>query len=342
MKVVMRADAGPIIGTGHLMRCAALAQRLIRRGAKVHLIGDIGSASLVSRLTEQGIRVHQIRFGGADEDTECTRTLLVSLAPVDLLIVDHYELGFAWETALRPVVGRLGVFDDLGREHDCSVLIDQNLHRDPDKRYENRVPANCRVFVGPRYAILDPQFERPSLRRVRDGSVGRISVFFGGTDLGEQIGKAIDAFRMIPRQGLAVSIICGPANPLCDVWQEKAKDMPELRVLRQVTAMAEHLHETDLALGCCGVSAWERCLLGVPSLVSIVADNQSEDALLLDELGAVRNLGWGADLRAQDWADAISALRAEPAQVASMAEAARRVMDGWPEACDCVIQALLG
>lgn len=95
MKVVMRADAGPIIGTGHLMRCAALAQRLIRRGAQVHLIGDIGSASLALPPRRAGYP------GPSDPLAEltrmwCVRRLCWRSAPVDLLIVDHYELGLAW------------------------------------------------------------------------------------------------------------------------------------------------------------------------------------------------------------------------------------------------------
>lgn len=341
MNVVFRADAGPEIGTGHVMRCAALAQALTQRRMRVHLLGDVGSPALAGILRDQGIQLHEMTPCDVAEDARRTVTLLNTLAPVGVLVVDHYGLGVAWEQTVRPWVGRLAAFDDLGRAHDCAVVIDQNLHRDAANRYAGRVPAGCRVLVGPQYAALRPQFEVSDLWRPRDGQVRRLSVFFGGTDVGEQIGKVLEALRMIPREGLAVSVVCGPANPLYGVWQAAAQDMAEVRVLRQVTHMAAHLAEADLALGCCGVTAWERCVVGLPALVSSVADNQVEGAILLHERGAVRNLGWGAELRPEDWAAAISALRAAPEEVKRMGLAALDVMEGWSAARAAVVDALI-
>ncbi len=105
-------------------------------------------------------------------------------ALVDWLIMDHYALDAEWERRLRPHVERLMVIDDLAnRSHDCDLLLDQNLVPENHARYRNLVPSTCRLLLGPRYALLGPEYRvwRRSLRP-REGQVGRVLVFLGGSD----------------------------------------------------------------------------------------------------------------------------------------------------------------
>ena len=68
----------------------------------------------------------------------------------------------------------------------------------------------------------------------------------------------------------------GTANPhkadillLCEA-------LPEARFHWNVTAMAKLMAEADLAIGAGGTTTWERCCLGLPAVLLIVADNQRE------------------------------------------------------------------
>src|SRR4029079_4764741 len=53
-----------------------------------------------------------------------------------------------------------------------------------------------------------------------------------------------------------------------------------------VDEMAALMAESDLAIGAAGVTSWERCCLGLPALVLVLADNQRKSAEALHEAGA--------------------------------------------------------
>lgn len=47
--------------------------------------------------------------------------------------------------------------------------------------------------------------------------------------------------------------------------------------------MAELMANSDVAIGAAGATTWERCCLGVPSLIILLADNQKETIEVLVE-----------------------------------------------------------
>ena len=96
--------------------------------------------------------------------------------------------------------------------------------------------------------------------------------------------------------------------------------------------MSGLMAQADLAIGTCGVAAWERCVLGLPSLVAITAENQREDAEILHALGAVRNLGDAEQVGATQWAAALRRLLDDPVSLRTMGNAAKSVMMGRTKA----------
>jgi spore coat polysaccharide biosynthesis predicted glycosyltransferase SpsG len=60
--------------------------------------------------------------------------------------------------------------------------------------------------------------------------------------------------------------------------------------------MAELIVDADLAIGAGGANTWERCSLGLPSLVVAVADNQIRAARDIAMLKVTKFLGTSEDL----------------------------------------------
>ena len=50
--------------------------------------------------------------------------------------------------------------------------------------------------------------------------------------------------------------------------------------------MAELMANADLAIGAAGATTWERCCLGVPTLMIVLAENQELIANLIEKAGA--------------------------------------------------------
>ena len=80
--------------------------------------------------------------------------------------------------------------------------------------------------------------------------------------------------------------------------------------------------------GGAGTTSWERCCLGLPSLVIVTADNQRAIADELAGAGAAKLLGWHGDVEAENVSRALENISADPTGLRRMGEAAGGVCDG--------------
>ncbi len=236
--------------------------------------------------------------GTAAEDAVQTRQALVD-GLLDWLVVDHYGLDLSWEREIRGRCSkRLLVIDDLAnRGHLCDVLLDQNPGRVPAD-YDGLLPIECRRLVGPRYALLRPEFaayRTQSLkRRIRSG-VRRLMVTLGGMDKDH---RTLDVLRALSACDLPaecrIVVVMGALAPGIAQVRDVAAGMQvptEVRV--GVTEMAVLMADSDVAIGAGGVTALERCCLGIPTLTIVVAENQRRGAEALAEQGAALLLDHG-------------------------------------------------
>ena len=366
MLIVFRTDASLEIGSGHVMRCLTLADALKAQGARCIFICRTCPGNLLEQIKCRG---YEVRFltktfsPGADfvqslkpadqfmpyhasgpscdwkTDAQQTRTILESLK-ADWMVVDHYALDSLWEVELKTHYKKLLVIDDLvDRSHDCDVLLDQNLRCDAGARYRLLVPEACNLLLGPAHVILAPSFDDPLLR-IRTGEIKSIFVYFGGNDICNQAGQAVIALTHFPH--VDVEVILGAAHPYREAVIEAAIGYRQIRVFDNCNDMAGAMSRADIGLGTCGMAAWERCAVGLPSLVTVSAENQREDAIALAEIGAVVHLGDAQDIGVDAWVNAISLVLADPTKVAYMSAIARTVVAGHSENRRILVDFLTG
>jgi UDP-2,4-diacetamido-2,4,6-trideoxy-beta-L-altropyranose hydrolase len=368
MNCVIRADASVTMGTGHVMRCLTLADMLRARGARVSFICRTLPGHLCDLVEERSYRV--FRLPAVEEDTrtrrgpggpadpsrehaeinwmvDAVRTMEVlrgEAADADWLVVDHHALDRRWEALLKPFVRRLMVIDDLAdRAHLCDLLLDPGLSANMAWRFDALVPPHCRKLVGPRYALLRPEFrEARSRLDGRNGAVRRILVFFGGSDPSCETAKALEAIRTVDLPDVAVDVVVGPANPHRDRIRSLCAALPGVRFHVRTGGMARLAAEADLAMGSGGGALWERCFLGLPTIAVATARGHTEAIEAAAAAGAAWNLGWRAGVGPADLADAVARARRAPATLKDMGRAALRVMDGAEKDEAVVTDALMG
>lgn len=346
MKFLFRVDASVSIGSGHVMRCLTLAMALRLRGAQCHFACREHEGNLIGLLRQRQFAVTVLPAAGTavcdadgpahaswlgcgwEEDARQVCALVDALAP-DWLVVDSYALDFRWEKAVRNGT-RLLVIDDLAdRAHACDLLVDQNLGRRVDDYY-TLVPPSCQVLAGPAYALLRSEFaelRHASLAR-RGASLGRILINMGGVDQPNATGAVLRVLRScaLPRE-CHLTVVMGMQAPWIAQVRAEAALMPwPTEVLVNVSAMAELMTASDLAIGAAGSTSWERCCLGLPALMVVLAANQQAGAAALEAHGAAVVLGEvdKIDLRLP------SALQecVQPARLARMSAAAGALVDG--------------
>ena len=289
MRVAVRVDGGMQIGSGHVMRCLCLAEDLARRGAQVTFLCRDLEGHFGALIERAGHQLLLLRARDAAQDAKETREVLRRLE-VNLLIIDHYGLDAEWERSQRTQSLRILVIDDLAdRPHDCDLLVDQNYFgRDATRRYANLTPASCRSLLGPRYALLRPEYARlRSAMAARSRDVRRIMVFFGGTDRTNETGKALRALAAPQFAHMAVDVVLGLNHPFADGIAAQAARRPGTTLYRNLPTLAGLMLRADLAVGAGGVTTSERLCMGLPSVVVTVAPNQESPIASLAAAGAV-------------------------------------------------------
>ncbi|MBR9814891.1 UDP-2,4-diacetamido-2,4,6-trideoxy-beta-L-altropyranose hydrolase [bacterium] len=349
MNFVFRTDASREIGTGHVMRCLALAHALRKQGAGCHFVTRELPGSLAGRIEGEGFAVTRLpapqgevpegppahaHWAGVEwaQDAEETRAVLDGVAP-DWLVVDHYAFDARWQREARPTGTRLMVIDDLAdRPHEADLLLDQNLGRTATD-YDGLVPESCPRMIGPRYALLRPEFAaaRAEALAARAGrGLKRMLISMGGVDGADATSAVLTALRGSPLPGdLRITVIMGSNAPALERVKVLAQDMHRpTEVAVDVSDMAAHMAAADLAIGAAGATTWERCCLGLPSIIVKIADNQAEIAQSLVAGGAALYAG---PLQAPNFAANLQeavVVAGNPARLANLSTTAAAISDG--------------
>jgi UDP-2,4-diacetamido-2,4,6-trideoxy-beta-L-altropyranose hydrolase len=287
------------------MRCLTLADTLKKQGASCtfisrhlpdylqRLIECNGHKSILIGghfQSEPSDELPHAHFLGTSQkqDADQTQTILVALDS-DWLIIDHYGIDQRWESAQRPFTKKILVIDDLAdRNHDCDLLIDQNLYADMSTRYVEHIPPSAKALLGVQYTMLRREFgkARPNAK-ARKGNVRRLFVFFGGMDSPNFTLPVLNALSALKLKGIEVDVVIGSEHPTRDAIQSICQQQ-NYTCHVQTNKMAELLLSADAAIGAGGSNSWERCCLGLPSLAFIVAPNQDALTLHAGRLGLLK------------------------------------------------------
>jgi UDP-2,4-diacetamido-2,4,6-trideoxy-beta-L-altropyranose hydrolase len=341
MRVAIRVDASKEIGTGHLVRCVALAAALKKFGCEIRFVmRDLG-LPVAKTLQSGGHSVELLpaprsvmphgctghaAWAGVDQIQDAIETA-ENIGRPDWVVVDHYAFDSGWHSMVRARSGAaIAAIDDLAdRPLAADLIIDHNLHVDHRRKYAG-IAGNALLLGGPRYALLSQRYA-DAPRYVPCEEVRSIGIFMGGVDLGNISDRVLQGIDLAGFKGW-VELVSTSSNPnLAELRQivgrrsktEISVDLPDLSAF-----FAKH----DLQIGAAGGATWERCCIGAPSLLLIVAENQMSVAPALFEQGIAAGVTPQRSLEVKDIRDAISALVRDPARRAILAERSRALVDG--------------
>lgn len=312
LNVIVRVDASTVIGSGHLMRCLTLAKRLRRMGHSVTFVMRAHQGSMQTVVEQQDFSYRMLArpssyhgkeyesWLGVSQKEDAVDTIAVMGKQVNLLIVDHYALDHEWEELLRPHVNSILVIDDLAnRPHLCDFLLDVNLDAEKEDKYTVLVPRGCRTFLGINYLLLRQEFYDVTLGQRHDTGTEhdcmRVFVCFGGSDPTNETMRTIRALSHYQQSKLDVYVVIGASNRHRRELEDFCRSL-HWHVYCQIDYVALLMAKSDCAIGAGGTMTWERCFVGLPSLVVAVAENQREDAVLYDQRGIISYAGFWRDL----------------------------------------------
>jgi UDP-2,4-diacetamido-2,4,6-trideoxy-beta-L-altropyranose hydrolase len=316
---LFRFDGGPEFGIGHVMRCRSLQAAFVSLGWNCWSAMTSSSAKLFSDSRTITVAAG---MAGAQEVAKA-----IEATCADCLVVDHYALDAEFEQAAHGPGATVLVIDDLAdRRHDCDLLLDTGPERTAAD-YAQLTSSTVRFLLGPRYALLRPEFAGLHNRRVRPPSIGkRLLITLGGADpdnVSERVLGALSLVRVI----LSSVLVVGPANPNRERLVARAS-ASGIEVVADPPNLPALMVDADMAVAAGGTTCWELACLGVPTLVIVIAENQRAVARAMQNAGAATVIGDGTKFDWQKMAAAIEQLATDRTRREHMSSAGRSLIDG--------------
>ncbi|MBN1994971.1 MAG: UDP-2,4-diacetamido-2,4,6-trideoxy-beta-L-altropyranose hydrolase [Anaerolineae bacterium] len=336
-RLVIRADANTRIGSGHVMRCLALAQAWQDAGGSVSFVMAAANTALADRLTSEGMAwVNLPVEPGSVEDATQTANLAHEQKAL-WVVVDGYHFLAGYQRIIKESGLKLLYLDDYGHAHHyyADVVLNQNIYAH-EGLYAHR-EASTQLLLGTPYILLRREFTQWRNWAREISQTGRkILVTLGGADPENVTLAVVQALEKVPIENLAAVVVIGANNPH-EAELRSALNCSSLSIClrKDVLNMPELMAWADIAIAAAGSTAWELAFMGLPSLLLVLADNQHPVAKCLDARKIAIHLdGHNLSDQISQAAQQLSAVRVRQ----SMSQLGRDLVDG--EGCQRVLRQL--
>jgi UDP-2,4-diacetamido-2,4,6-trideoxy-beta-L-altropyranose hydrolase len=278
MRVVFRVEGEPNIGLGHIMRCMALSQSLVKCGHLVFFFMSQRSQQFCLNRADWLGEILPITHNHKNSEPDWLRKQCTDLR-ADWLLLDGYQFDQDYRQSLQCNAFKFAVFDDMnnsGALHADMVIngaLNANLHR-----YQLTAPKAL-LAVGQHYQVLRQEFLQLTNREYSNRK--SLTIVFGGSDPKNLTVMAIKYLCKV-NASMPITVITGAAyDGLTDLAEVIKSSGLDITHLHDCVSMAEELVNTKLALSAAGGSQFELLACATPSILVVVAENQksaSQDA----------------------------------------------------------------
>ncbi|MCK4598756.1 UDP-2,4-diacetamido-2,4,6-trideoxy-beta-L-altropyranose hydrolase [Candidatus Bipolaricaulota bacterium] len=327
--LIIRADANTHIGTGHLMRCLALAQAWKDSGGEVAFITACESDGLLQRLLDEGFQIVTVERSYPDPaDLEATSQVLAA-HPNAWVVLDGYHLDEVYQKQVKEAGHPLLVIDDMAHlEHYyADIVLNQNLHA---AQLHYSCEPYTQLLLGTQYVLLRREFlEWQDWKREIPEVARKVLVTLGGGDPDNVTLKVVRALQQVNVDDLETVVVVGASNPHFRELQSAIRNpQSAIRLVQNVTNMAELMAWADVAISAGGSTCWELAFMRLPSAILVLAENQEETVRMLTERAVFLSLRDGHNTQLQDIAQALTHLLLNHEIRRKLSQKASLLLDG--------------
>lgn len=290
MRIAFRVDSSEIIGSGHLLRSISLAKEFKKNNIESIFFSKKLSGNLNKLITDSKFKLrivdtsineykveqhdHLTWLAGSEEEDSDFCIKEFKKNNIDMVVVDHYGITEYWEKKLSKNNIKIFVIDDFtSRKHYCNYFLNQNLG---DFKIKGLLKKKTKKFIGPKYALLSDKFHlQRSLQKKKFDKL-RILINFGGVDkenLTYELINCLQGSQYIDDANIC--IVLGPGyrheKAIIDLMNNSNF---QFTVKKNPKQFSKLISESNLFIGGCGSTSWERCCLSTPSLVVSQSPNQ--------------------------------------------------------------------
>ena len=347
---LIRVDGSESIGTGHIMRCLALAGELKKQGQVVSFLTALCPDALKKRLVAEGHVLNSLPSSveaGSPVDARFTAAAAAEKKAV-WVIVDGYHFNGKYQHFIKDAgLKSLFIDDNAHCDYYCADLVlNQNPSATPDL-YPDTDPRT-RLLLGNQYLLIRDQFlaYKKNNQAKNIELVSKILVTMGGADKDNVSGRVMKALSNVATpQNLEITALIGAGNPHKQTLQNLTGELNataapghHFDTVVNASNMPQLMAEADLIITAGGTTVWEGAYLARPMAVIITADNQKAGMEVFSAQGAVKLLGEQQNLSDQNISQYLLDLINDESTRRALAGKASTLVDG--QGASRLVQAL--
>ncbi len=334
----IRSDATQSMGTGHIMRCIALAQAWKKRGGSVTFISHCPNHKISDRIESEGFDLVRIKeICPCIHDIEDTLKVLQNQSSdadgnatgrYNWVILDGYHFSPDYQKNIMAAGFKLLVIDDYNHldHYNADILLNQNMG---SNHYSYSCSPDTIKLLGTKYVLLRSEFLLPqSIKKIVPAKAKNILVTMGGADPDNVTLKIIQAINKIDNPDLKFNIIVGPTNPNINCLSKASQNQFSNINLIDNADMQAMMAWAHLCVTAGGSSCWELCFMQVPFIIIVIAENQAELTAGLEQAGAAVSLGKQEHLKLDDITQSILSLSCDMKTREKFRTASIKIVDG--------------
>ncbi len=284
---IIRADANPSLGMGHIMRCLSIADSIKDNGKDIVFI--LADNSIERLITSRGYDAIILHTNYKRMESELDSWPELSSNAV---IVDSYYVTPDYLNKLKRKIGKskLIYIDDLATfAYPVDILVNYNVYG-PDLNYSHiysmAKTTTPKLLLGPKYTPLRTMFRGVEKNRIHK-TVKNVLVSTGGSDPAH---IALSLITSEPK-GFTFHFLVGALNQDKETIKRLSELYPNIIIHENVSDMRSLISSCDIAISAAGSTLYEICACGVPLITYSLADNQIPGANAFEELGLAVNIG---------------------------------------------------
>ena len=303
MNIVFRCDASTLIGTGHIHRCLNLALRLRDNGANVFFVSRAHSGNLIELIKKyfsvfvlpdlpkishaSNLLSEYSSWLGCDESSDAEQFVDVlsshEINDIDWIIVDHYSLSSVWRERIDAYAStkfakvKYAYIDDLiNRKINCHLYVNAAYpYSSSTMLPQDSLVCTTQSCLGPKFALLSEDYLRSSANCPTRNSLKRVLIFFGGVDANNFTEKIISKIMANTDycDSLSFDIVLGSNYSHHNSLNELINNKACFHLYDSLPSLLPLMCRADLSIGACGMTAWERISMSLPSIIFPIASN---------------------------------------------------------------------
>ncbi len=328
--ILIRTDASLEIGTGHFMRCYALADAFIDNGERAVFCLSKSIPELLARLDVRHFAHRTIGAAiGTEDDAVSTATLAKEIG-AKWVVLDGYNFGSRYQASLQTEGLKILMLDDFSHaeRYSADLVLNQNASAN-SALYVSKLEGS-QLLLGPRYAVIRREFMELMDHRAKavNHKVDNILVTLGGSDPNNMTAKVLTCLKDVDERYAKIVVLLGAANRNYNKMVEISRSRMDVHIVQNPQNVAEIMASTDLAIAAGGTSTYELCYLGIPFIAVIIADNQIDNVASLQERGITLSIDGRKGLICGQLLEALVSMLSQ-ADRAKMKQKELEMVDGY-------------